>query len=419
METVISIKNVSKLYKITQRARYYALRDTITGMIFSPFKSLKGQGGRLLRREKKEEFWALKNIDLEIKRGEIVGIIGKNGAGKSTLLKLLTGITPPTTGEIKIKGKAASLLEVGTGFHPELTGRENIFLNGAILGMTRNEIKEKMEQIIDFSGVEQFIDTPVKRYSSGMYVRLAFSVAAHLEPDILLVDEVLAVGDAEFQKKCLGKMEEATRTNGRTIIFVSHNMSAISQLCTRTILLDKGKIIMEGDTDKVIKKYLSEHVKTEVHEWKGEGGTNHIRLNRSSIKMLAEGYQFHTAAPLEITLEGSIGFQTRNLVIGFTLYSELGSILAYSLYDDTEQTTPPTVQPGPFKKRFIIPANTLAEGSYRIEIDMGVRGLKRLVGGEVGQLTFTLVNTSGPGIRFTPPAPSQRNCFRPLWAVRE
>src|SRR5690554_5893922 len=203
-----------------------------------------------------DEYWALKKVNFEVKRGDVLGIIGKNGAGKSSLLKILSRITTPTIGQIKIKGRIASLLEVGTGFHPELTGRENIFLNGAILGMTKNEIKNKLDEIIAFSGVEQYIDTPVKRYSSGMYVRLAFAVAAHLEPEILIVDEVLAVGDAEFQKRCLGKMNKIA-TEGRTILFVSHNMAAVESLCTTGIVLDKGEINFIGNINDAANKYLN------------------------------------------------------------------------------------------------------------------------------------------------------------------
>src|SRR3989344_9021637 len=257
METVISIKGIGKKYKIFHKQRgYVALRDVISSVIFKPFSYAKGKAKNILGRSTKEIFWALKDISFDVQKGEVIGVIGRNGAGKSTLLKILTGITPPTTGEVKIKGKVASLLEVGTGFHPELTGKENIFLNGAILGMTKKETESKLNQIIEFSGIERFIDTPVKRYSSGMYVRLAFSVAAHLEPDILLVDEVLAVGDAEFQKKCLGKMDEVTKTAGRTILFVSHNMDAISRLCKKTVLLEEGEVAMFDDTDKVIARYL-------------------------------------------------------------------------------------------------------------------------------------------------------------------
>lgn len=257
-QPIITVKNISKKYNIThQQGGYVALRDVMTNVAKKPFSFLKRKIKAKVGNSTREEFWALKDIDFEIQKGEAVGIIGANGAGKSTLLKILTGITPPTTGEIKMRGKVASLLEVGTGFHPELTGRENIFLNGAILGMTKEEIAKKFDAIVDFSGVRKFIDTPVKRYSSGMMVRLGFSVAAHMEPDILLVDEVLAVGDAEFQKKCLGKMDEVTSQAGRTILFVSHNMVAVQNLCKRCVLLIDGKIEMIGETKDVIDKYLN------------------------------------------------------------------------------------------------------------------------------------------------------------------
>jgi len=255
---IIEVKNLSKKYNITHRlGGYIALRDVITNTLKSPLKFLKHKTKQVLGREIKEEFWALKDINFNIEPGEAVGIIGANGAGKSTLLKILTGITPPTTGEAILRGKVASLLEVGTGFHPELTGRENILLNGAILGMPKKEIIKKFDDIVEFSGVSKFLDTPVKYYSSGMHVRLAFSVAAHLEPDILLVDEVLAVGDADFQKKCLGKMDEVTKAAGRTILFVSHNMTAVQSLCKKSILLEHGKIKMFGDTNRVIGEYLA------------------------------------------------------------------------------------------------------------------------------------------------------------------
>lgn len=258
MTPIIEVKNLSKKYNINHfNGRYVALRDILSQITKSPFSFLKHKTKQILGKIKREEFWALKDINFEIQKGEVVGIIGKNGAGKSTLLKILSQITPPTTGEIKLRGRVGSLLEVGTGFHPELTGRENIFLNGAILGMSKSEIAAKFDQIVEFAGIEKFLDTPVRFYSSGMYVRLAFSVAAHMEPDILIIDEVLAVGDAEFQKKCLGKMEEVTRKDGRTILFVSHNMDAIKNLCSRCILLKDGTIIKDGKTDEVIDYYLN------------------------------------------------------------------------------------------------------------------------------------------------------------------
>ncbi len=251
-EPIITVKDLSKLYRLGGTSGpYLSLRDSITEM-FRFGKQSKKKG---------EEFWALKDINLTINRGERVGIIGRNGAGKSTFLKILSQINPPTTGSVTLNGRVASLLEVGTGFHPELTGRENIFLNGAILGMTQSEIRRKFDEIVAFAEIEQFLDTPVKRYSSGMYVRLAFAVAAHLEPEILLVDEVLAVGDVEFQKKCLGKMEEVGKS-GRTIIFVSHNMGAIEQLCDQVIFLEKGRVKKMGNTSEVIATYLNQYAHT-------------------------------------------------------------------------------------------------------------------------------------------------------------
>jgi lipopolysaccharide transport system ATP-binding protein len=261
VSVVIKVENLSKRYVIghQKKERYSALRDAIAD-------SVKGVGRKLVNSVRKkgstdsditrEEFWALKEIDFEIHQGERVGIIGRNGAGKSTLLKILSRITEPTTGKVSMNGRVASLLEVGTGFHPELTGRENIFLNAVILGMKRSEVKKKFDEIVAFAEVEKFLDTPVKRYSSGMYVRLAFSVAAHLDPEILVVDEVLAVGDAEFQKKCLGKMEEVG-TEGRTVLFVSHNMASIQQLCTKGILLHDGTVRSDGPIEKVIDTYLN------------------------------------------------------------------------------------------------------------------------------------------------------------------
>lgn len=256
-DTVIRVENLGKKYIIghQQQEKYTALRDVIA----NKFKSM----GSLINPKAKvknphhEEFWAIKDVSFEIKQGDRVGIIGHNGAGKSTLLKILSRITEPTTGQIKIKGRVASLLEVGTGFHPELTGRENIYLNGAILGMSKFEIKRKFDEIVAFAELEKFLDTPVKRYSSGMYVRLAFAVAAHLEPDILVVDEVLAVGDVKFQKKCLGKMEDVGQ-EGRTILFVSHNLGILQTLCDRGILLKKGKVIADGTTSETVSIYLQE-----------------------------------------------------------------------------------------------------------------------------------------------------------------
>jgi len=256
---IIEVKNIGKKYNISHRqGGYLTLRDVLTNVFKNPFRFLQRKVKAVAGIGKTEEFWALKDVSFNVEKGEVVGIIGANGAGKSTLLKILSQITPPTEGEIKINGRVGSLLEVGTGFHPELTGRENIFLNGAILGMRREEIAQKFDEIVEFSGVEKFLDTPVKYYSSGMYVRLAFSVAAHMEPDVLVIDEVLAVGDAEFQKKCLGKMDKITREEGRTILFVSHNMGAIQSLCKRCFLLKNGEIVKSGATKEVIEFYMQD-----------------------------------------------------------------------------------------------------------------------------------------------------------------
>lgn len=290
MSNIIQVESLSKKYIIghQQLKGKKTFREAISQNIASlgskfvhPFsKSISSNSPY-------EEFWALKDINFEVEQGDRIGIIGRNGAGKSTLLKVLSRITEPTTGKITIKGRVASLLEVGTGFNGELTGRENIFLNGAILGMHRAEIKQKFDKIVDFSGVEKFLDTPVKRYSSGMYVRLAFAVAAHLEPEILIVDEVLAVGDAEFQKKCLGKMQDVSKREGRTVVFVSHNMSAIQSLCNRTIVLNNGNKIFEGQTISGIEHYINNKEQSnsllKLNERKDRTGNGKIRVTDFNV----------------------------------------------------------------------------------------------------------------------------------------
>src|SRR5271154_4394387 len=268
-EPIITVEGLSKRYLVAHNAegrghrRYTALRDVIGRAVRDLPRILRG--GQLLGGADIEEFWALKDVSFEVKQGEVIGVIGRNGAGKSTLLKILSRITEPTEGRIVLRGRVASLLEVGTGFHPELTGRENIFLNGSILGMTRREITKKFDEIVDFAEVEKFLDTPVKRYSSGMYVRLAFAVAAHLEPEILIVDEVLAVGDAEFQKKCLGKMGEVAG-QGRTVLFVSHNMAALRALCPSTMVLTKGRSSALVPTAEAIENYIATPIQSAKYQ---------------------------------------------------------------------------------------------------------------------------------------------------------
>ncbi|MEE9409094.1 MAG: ABC transporter ATP-binding protein [Polaribacter sp.] len=265
-DTILKVENLSKQYRLGTVGT-----GTIGHDLNRFFAKIRGKEDPYLKigesndrtsKGNSDYVWALKDIDFEVKKGEVLGIIGKNGAGKSTLLKILSKVTGPTTGSIKYNGRIASLLEVGTGFHPEMTGRENVFLNGAILGMTTKEIDDKLDEIISFSGCERYIDTPVKRYSSGMTVRLAFAVAAHLEPDILIVDEVLAVGDAEFQKKAIGKMQDISNSDGRTVLFVSHNMSAIKNLCSRVVVLENGTVKFDGETDKALESYLARDIET-------------------------------------------------------------------------------------------------------------------------------------------------------------
>jgi len=303
MEPIIKVENLGKSYIIGhQREKYVALRDVLTNkarQVASKTKNLFS-GGQLIAGNEMEEFWALKDINFEVQQGDRVGIIGRNGAGKSTLLKVLSRITEPTTGRIHMRGRVASLLEVGTGFHPELSGRENIYLNGAILGMSRAEVKKKFEEIVDFAGVEKFLDTPVKRYSSGMYVRLAFAVAAHLEPEILIVDEVLAVGDAEFQKKCLGKMEDVSKNHGRTVLFVSHNMGAVKNLCNKGILLKDGLLSFQANNmDQVIATYIT-NISTNNNQSKKWNnldtapGNENLKLIRASIESNDKSVNLYT-----------------------------------------------------------------------------------------------------------------------------
>jgi lipopolysaccharide transport system ATP-binding protein len=285
-DIAIRCEGLGKQYRIGERERYKALRDTITDTISAPFRWLRNPQSAI-RNPQSEPFWALRDVSFNVKHGEVVGIIGRNGAGKSTLLKILSRITTPTEGQVKINGRVGSLLEVGTGFHPELTGRENISLNGAILGMRRREIERKFDEIVEFAEIEDFIDTPVKRYSSGMYMRLAFAVAAHLDPEILVVDEVLAVGDAQFQKKCLGKMGEVAQ-RGRTVLFVSHNMAAVQRLCSEAIWLEKGMIEEAGEVGEVVSRYLKHSFSTMAEQhWDDIAtapGNEEVRLRKVSVR---------------------------------------------------------------------------------------------------------------------------------------
>jgi lipopolysaccharide transport system ATP-binding protein len=371
---VIRAEGLGKRYAIgheVERERYTALRDVIARNMKRLARSAAdlARGRAMVTGDEIEEFWALKDINFEIKRGEVVGVIGHNGAGKSTLLKILSRITEPSQGRVEIKGRCASLLEVGTGFHLELTGRENIFLNGAILGMCREEIKRKFEEIVDFSGMEQFLDTPTKRYSSGMLVRLGFAVAAHLEPEILIIDEVLAVGDAEFQKKCLGKMNEVSK-GGRTILFVSHNMGIVGSLCPHVIWVDHGKIRDAGPASKIIGQYMSAGL--------GDVKNGTVRFSDDPAK------------PFQLTLVETVGqsgatceafscddpvlldckYFVRETVPGLYGYMSImrsdGTEILVSDSFDAQQNPLEYLEPGTGKFRINIPARTLAPGEYLI-----------------------------------------------------
>jgi lipopolysaccharide transport system ATP-binding protein len=379
-DTVIRVENLGKKYIIghQQQERYTALRDVITNKV----KSI----GSLLNPKAKsenpafEEFWALKDVSFDIKQGDRVGIIGRNGAGKSTLLKILSRITEPTTGSIKIKGRVASLLEVGTGFHPELTGRENIFLNGAILGMGKEEIKRKFDEIVAFAEVEKFLDTPVKRYSSGMYVRLAFAVAAHLEPDILIVDEVLAVGDAQFQKKCLGKMEDVGK-EGRTVIFVSHNMGAVQRLCSRAIVINQGQTIFQGDASNAVSEYLAKV---------SESASRRIRFPESENKEItileaavvspfkSDTEELDISDPLEI----QIHYRVRQKISGSNLSLAVNrdGVIVFRSWDiDHEPQLYEFREEGEYYASIKLPIQLLAPGRYSVYLAAGRPGIGAIV----------------------------------------
>jgi lipopolysaccharide transport system ATP-binding protein len=377
MGNIIEINNLGKKYRIMHGGTsYVALRDILTNVIRHPFGFLKRKVKKIVQHNVSEDFWALKNINLKIKKGEIVGIIGRNGAGKSTLLKILSQITPPSEGEIVLRGKVGSLLEVGSGFHPELSGRENILLNGAILGMTKKEILSKFSEIVAFAGVEKFLDTPVKYYSSGMYVRLAFSVAAHMDPDILIIDEVLAVGDIEFQKKCLGKMDDVSKKQGRTILFVSHNMNAVEQLCDRVILLDKGIVVGDSsDVRSVIKQYVFGQSKEDARVvWNNSGKEyqNEFFVPSKIALTNEKGEQLlmpvRNDAEIWVQVEGEILDPNSHLNMGYAVFNEEGSMLYWSLTTDAEEKDWPTLKKGIFKIKSKIPTHLLNEGVYRIEL---------------------------------------------------
>lgn len=373
----IRAENLGKCYRITRSdgsARYKTLRDDLMRAATSPLRGLQRlASGQSAGTGNREPFWALDDVSFEVNEGEVVGLIGRNGAGKSTLLKLLSRITEPSRGQAEIYGRIGSLLEVGTGFHPELTGRENIYLSGAILGMTRKEVDRKFEEIVSFAEVEKFLDTPAKHYSSGMYVRLAFAVAAHLEPEILLVDEVLAVGDASFQKKCLGKMGDVAK-GGRTVLFVSHNMQAVRQLCERAILLDRGNIAADGPSAKVTEDYLRLSPRAESLESMESiiaalPPDPSFQLESIVLTQRGEplGDRVLNGYPLEIEIAYRVLERTTGLRIFFDLIDTDENLLFRS-FNDEDADGIPAVEPGSYVSRAVIPGDFLSPVSYELRI---------------------------------------------------
>lgn len=402
MSVVIKVENLSKQYRLGNVGTGSLAHDVnrawyrIRGKE-DPYLKI-GENNDRTQKGSNEYVWALKDINFEVKQGEVLGIIGRNGAGKSTLLKILSRTTSPTTGSVKIKGRVASLLEVGTGFHPELSGRENIFLNGAILGMTRQEIKRKFDEIVDFAGVERYIDTPVKRYSSGMHVRLAFGVAAHLEPEILIVDEVLAVGDAEFQKKALGKMKDVSNKEGRTVLFVSHNMAAMKRLCDTGILINKGEIGYKGTIAESIAKYSSidasliTEKKWELESAPGVSGVKliSVNINHCDKSTTIDSY-FDITKDIKLTIEYQVATEGMIFTHAIKVFDEEG-LNIFDSHDVTSNIRNERRELGLYQADMILPGNLLREGNYTITVALFKRNPVTIYIYEEEVLTFTIMD---------------------------
>jgi lipopolysaccharide transport system ATP-binding protein len=391
----IKVENLGKKYAIgAYQGRYKSLRDSLSEVAKASIRRII-QHNTISVSER--EIWALKNVSFEIKHGEVVGIIGRNGAGKSTLLKILARITEPTTGEIRIRGRVGSLLEVGTGFHPELTGRENILLNGAILGMRRNEIQRKFDEIVDFAEIEKFIDTPAKHYSSGMYMRLAFAVAAHLEPEVLLIDEVLAVGDLEFQKKCLGKMGEVAK-QGRTVLFVSHNMGAVNSLCEKGIYLEQGKIEFIGEISTTIEQYLH---RTKLARTYISAGNNE---NKKTIRLLSlsiedENEEILHSHPYDedfyVKAQLSIIKDVKNVYLALHIHDDNSETIIFSRDFDLDENKLHERKAGIYNYRIHIPGKLLVPGSYSISFHIAWASPPEIIDGANYVCPFEIIdNTS-------------------------
>ena len=415
-DIAIQFDNVGKLYKLGLVGTGSLVHDLNrwwkTSILRQEDPYLKiGETNDRSKKGSSDYVWALKDITFDVKQGDVVGIIGKNGAGKSTLLKLLSRVTSPTTGAIRAKGRIASLLEVGTGFHPELTGRENIYMNGSIMGMTRHEIDRKLDEIVDFAGVERYIDTPVKRYSSGMTVRLGFAVAAFLEPEILVVDEVLAVGDAEFQKKAIGKMQDVSKGKGRTVLFVSHNMGSMQRLCTSGILLENGSIKYMGSITDTIRTYQSDEIVQDSYEGI-DGDPNVLFLKKASVSS-SDGSIFYNSSTITIEFEVCVIKPIPSLVIGFNIYSAFQYPLARADYNDSNNKT--SLEPGEYRFIFKIPPYTLSNGTYKIVFDTAHKNIK-CYSTEQSNLTFTILQDNNCfGNIFSEDIPIKSSIFRENW----
>ena len=402
-DVAISVRGLSKVYKISHQA------DTRTTAAEALLHRLKNP----LKRDAKESYWALKDVSFDIYKGDVVGLIGRNGAGKSTLLKVLSRITEPTEGQITLYGRVGSLLEVGTGFHPELTGRENIYLNGAILGMSRREIARHFDAIVEFAEVAQFLDTPVKRYSSGMYVRLAFAVAAHLESEILVVDEVLAVGDAAFQKKCLGKMGEVSKM-GRTILFVSHNMSTLAALCNQGVFLERGCVIPTSSLDEAIELYSNRYGDNSGLRWEGDLGDENFRLEAAAITPSQErGGHFFRGEKFDLNIDYSILKPDLNLVLSAEIYNAKGIFLCLANADLvlSEAQWKEAIGCGPRRLRLQVDTSLFAEGNYIIKFDIGIHSVKRLIEDEP-VLSFQVMDVNKNTYQ---DHGGRQNILNPLW----
>lgn len=409
MTTAISVKNIGKRYQIgaaESKFRYNMLRDVIMDTFYAPVRLAKAMVGKSDRRANKNFVWALDDVSFDLEEGRVLGIVGRNGAGKSTLLKILSRVTEPTKGTVTVRGRVGSLLEVGTGFHPELTGRENIYMNGAILGMKHSEIEKKFDEMVDFSEVGQFIDTPVKRYSSGMYLRLAFAVAAHLEPEILVVDEVLAVGDADFQKKCLGKMNDVAQ-QGRTVLFVSHNMSAILRLTQEAIVLKKGQLIKRAPTPEAVDFYLSSgQAESGQRVWDADEVPASsepfrpvaIRIKERSGKVVDT---VRSTEPVTVEWEYQINAPITGLRVGMYLNTMRGEYVftAFDTDDAKQYEQFSARQPGRYISRCEIPADFFNEGRYYLGINASSFGVKRYFMDE-NAISFNVDISGAPGTQW-------------------